>query len=407
MTDVVIIGAGPAGLAAAIVCADHGCKVKVIDEFMKPGGRLLGQLHQEKDGKWWNGMAEGDELTGRAVRAGVQIELGVSVYDLQRSEPGWIVHTSKEVIAARSVVLATGASELPVSLPGWTLPGVMTVGAAQVMANVHRVKPGSKGIIIGINILSFAIARELQLCGIELSAMVLAPNRILHPESASPHRVMDTLAGAAHMAPSSWMRIGGNLLKSSFLKKTAVRFYPKRGVTVWGIPVQLRKAAVEIVGDRQVSGVRVADVNPEGEVLPGSVRELAADFVCVSGGLYPLAELASVAGCPFRHVPELGGRVPLHSERMQTPLQGLYVAGNITGIESAKVAMAQGYVAGYSIMFDRTPEDLSVRDRLADAVASVRRIREEAPIQFHDRISEGRAAMERLWAEFQAENGAQ
>ena len=74
------------------------------------------------------------------------------------------------------------------------------------------------------------------------------------------------------------------------------------------------------------------NIDTKGNIVTGSEQIYEADFVCIAGGLYPLA--AAVAGCPFRYIPELGGHVPLHSETMETPLSGLFVAGNITGIES-------------------------------------------------------------------------
>src|SRR5699024_3600722 len=89
---------------------------------------------------------------------------------------------------------------------------------------------------------------------------------------------------------------------------------------------------------------------PDGDIVPGTEELIEVDFVCIAGGLYPLAELAALAGCPFYHIPELGGHVPLHNEKMETTQDGLYVAGNITGIEGAKVAISQGVVAGYSAL---------------------------------------------------------
>ncbi|TKH97238.1 FAD-dependent oxidoreductase, partial [Bacillus cereus] len=94
MSDVIIIGAGPAGLSASISCARFGLKVLVIDEFMKPGGRLLGQLHQEPTGEWWNGIEESKRLHEEAESLSVHIRCGVSVYNLDRDENNWFVHTN-------------------------------------------------------------------------------------------------------------------------------------------------------------------------------------------------------------------------------------------------------------------------------------------------------------------------
>ncbi|UZM99225.1 FAD-dependent oxidoreductase [Lysinibacillus sp. MHQ-1] len=99
----------------------------------------------------------------------------------------------------------------------------------------------------------------------------------------------------------------------------------------------------------QVEGVILATVNTDGSIVKGSEQHIKADFICIAGGLYPLAELASLAGCPFHYIEQLGGFIPLHNEQMETNLEGLYVAGNITGIEGAKVALAQGEVAALTI----------------------------------------------------------
>lgn len=145
MIDVIVIGGGPAGLAGAIACAGSGLKVTVIDEFIKPGGRLLGQLHQEPSGEWWNGIKESERLHQEAKNLLVDIQCGVSVYNLEKENHQWNVHTSLGTLEAPFVLLATGAAEYPIPLPGWTLPGVMSIGAAQVMTNVHRIQVGKRG----------------------------------------------------------------------------------------------------------------------------------------------------------------------------------------------------------------------------------------------------------------------
>ena len=139
-------------------------------------------------------------------------------------------------------------------------------------------------------------------------------------------------------------------MQYNWAKQAGLKFYPNNGMKINGTPLHLRKAALEIIGTDQVEGVRIANIDTKGNIITGSEQIYEADFVCIAGGLYPLAELAAVAGCPFRYIPELGGHVPLHSEAMETPLPGLFVAGNITGIESGKIAMTQGAVAGYSIV---------------------------------------------------------
>lgn len=386
MIDLVIVGAGPAGLSAAIAAAENGLTVRIVDEFVKPGGRLLGQLHEEPDGQWWNGIAEAAKLNERASQLGVKVTCGVSVFDLRQRPEGWCVYTNQGTIKARSLLLATGATESPIPVPGWTLPGVMSIGAAQVMSTVHRVKPGKHGVIIGVNVLSIAIARELQLCWVDLKGILMPQSNLATGEHANPQKVMEVLLRLSSLSPSPLLRFGGKLVSPEL----GLRFFPKTGFKMWGIPIQVRKAVTEIIGEKQVEGVRIADITRNGEIISGTEKEVPVDFVCIAGGLAPLAELAAIAGCTFRHFPELGGYVPLHSAYMQTELDGLYVAGNITGIESAKVAMAQGTVAGLAITSKLKNKAAFIEQKLEKAVQNVEETRKNALIQFHPGIAEAR-----------------
>ncbi|ENQ3079138.1 FAD-dependent oxidoreductase [Bacillus cereus] len=406
MIDVIVIGAGPAGLAGAIAAAEFGLKVTVIDEFIKPGGRLLGQLHQEPSGEWWNGIEESKRLYQKAEQLAVDIRCGVSVYNLMKEHNLWNVHTSIGTLEAPFVLVATGAAEYPIPLPGWTLPGVMSIGAAQVMTNVHRVQVGQKGVIIGANILSFAILNELQLAGITVDQIVLPEKNALSKQAGDPEAVMKSLLHASHLAPSPLLRMGSRFMKSDWMRKIGLNFYPKNGMKVNGTPLQLRKAALEIIGKDQVEGVRIADIDANGNIIQGSEKIYNADFVCIAGGLYPLAELAAVAGCPFQYIPELGGHVPHHSEAMETPLDGLFVAGNITGIESGKIAMAQGTTAGVSIAKHAGKGLGTIDQKLQQAVQNVRTVRKQAAIQFNPEIDNGRSKMYELWDRLYSNNKA-
>ncbi|PEE93697.1 NAD(P)/FAD-dependent oxidoreductase [Bacillus cereus] len=400
MSDVIIIGAGPAGLSASISCARFGLKVLVIDEFMKPGGRLLGQLHQEPTGEWWNGIKESKRLHEEAESLSVHIRCGVSVYNLDRDENNWFVHTNIGTLEAPFVLLATGAAEYSIPLPGWTLPGVMSIGAAQVMTNVHRVQVGKKGIIIGANILSFSILSELQLAGITVDHIVLPEKSELSQKAGEPEEVLNSLLNAAHLAPSAILRIGSHFMKYDWIRKAGLTFYPNSGMKINGTPLHLRKAALEIIGTDQVEGVRIANIDSKGNVINGSEKIYEADFVCIAGGLYPLAELAAVAGCPFHYISELGGHVPLHSETMETPLPGLFVAGNITGIESGKIAMAQGTVAGLSIAKYAGEQQDIVDQQLYHAIQNVHSVRQKAAIQFNPMVDIGRRKMNEIWRDY-------
>src|SRR5699024_9622349 len=126
------------------------------------------------------------------------------------------VHTNKERFAAENVLIATGAAEVAAPIPGWTLPGVMSIGAAQVMTNVHRVKAGEKGIVVGVNVLSAAIARELQLAGIDLHSMALPAKNAVSEEQSNPRIVMDNLSRIEHLAPSKFIQLGSKFAEFKF-----------------------------------------------------------------------------------------------------------------------------------------------------------------------------------------------
>lgn len=384
-------------LAAAITLAEKNIAVLVIDEYLYAGGRLLGQLYEEKPGTWWNGIVESERLLKRAKAVNVEFLLQTSVSDLEKVDQTWIIHTTKGIFRTQHLLLATGAAESPFPIPGWTLPGVMSVGAAQVMTNVHRVKPGKRGVIVGVNVLSSAIAMELQLAGVQVAAITLPPSNLLAKKNSNPLEVMNSLLHVAHMAPSPLVKMGSKLMKNDFMKKLGISFYPKNGVKMWDIPIMLRKAVIEIVGKDQVEGVVLATVNTDGSLVKGSEQRIKADFICIAGGLYPLAELASLAGCPFHYIEELGGFIPLHNEQMETNLEGLYVAGNITGIEGAKVALAQGKVAGLTIA-QRLNAGASKYD-IKLAIQDVEKTRATAHIQFHPEISAYRQQMKQIWDE--------
>ncbi|WP_085522707.1 NAD(P)/FAD-dependent oxidoreductase [Tuberibacillus sp. Marseille-P3662] len=402
MNDVIIIGAGPAGLSAAITCAQEGLHVLVIDEYMKPGGRLLGQLYEEPDGSWWNGIKESDRLYQQAMNLGVHVQLNTPVYNIEQYNSQWTIYTDQDAHSTKHLLLATGAAESPVPVPGWTLPGVMSVGAAQVMTNVQRVKPGNKGVIIGVNALSAVIASELQMADVDVAALTLPKMNQLTKRAAEPKAVMNDLLHVAHMAPSAMLRFGSKLMKSDLMKQLGITFYPKNGFKMWGIPIQLRKAVVEIHGEQQVEGVKLAHVRPNGDIVPGTEESISCDFVCIAGGLYPLTELAAVAGCPFYLIDELGGYVPLHNNRMETTLDGLYVAGNITGIEGAKVAIAQGAAAGLAIAANHGISGLG--EKIDQTIQTIEQTRDQAPFQFDPNIRKGKQVMQEKWQEYQTTN---
>lgn len=401
--DLVVVGAGPAGLSAATVAADRGLSVLVLDESDRPGGRLCGQLHERPGAGrgecWWNGLDIAEQLARSAYDANVKIELRQAVWGLFRERGDWIVATrspdSSSSHHSRRVLLATGAGEDPLPLPGWDLPGVMSVGAAQVLANVHRVKPGRRAVVVGIDILSLTIARELTLAGVDVLAVVLPPNLSGQDSRADPADVVPRLVGLARFHPSPVLRLLGRAAQGLGAGRWAHRFYPQQGLPAWGMRVRARTACLQVVGREEAEGVVLVPLDRYGRPVSHQAYTLPVDVVCLAGGLTPLAELAAVAGCRFAHVPELGGQVPLHGPHYETTAERIYVAGNITGVESAEVALAQGTAAGLAIALDA--EAKASPEEFVTALKRLKRIRAEADIHFLETVDAGRQELARRW----------
>ncbi len=154
-----------------------------------------------------------------------------------------------------------------------------------------------------------------------------------------------------------------------------------------GVPVDPRRTVIAINGSQQVESAEVAELTAQGEIT--RTRQVPVDSVFLAGGLRPLSELAALAGCQLIGAPDLGGTVPLYGPGLETTAPGVSVAGNITGIESAAVAIAQGQLAATAIVApDRVPEQRRL-------VAQARR---EAPIVFLPRMGQGRRAVAAAWS---------
>jgi sarcosine oxidase subunit alpha len=398
--DLTIVGGGPAGLAAAAAAAAQGVDVVVVDESPVPGGRLNIQLHElpGPDGRphWVRGAEEAQRLLAEAQRVGVRILSSTPVWGVF---PGWTLALSGahggEELESKAVVLATGASQRSLAMPGWTLPGVLAIGAVQAMVNQYRIRPGKRTLVIGIDVLSLSVARQLALVGTEVVGLVLPPPGLLSGSRAQPAAIMAELLRFAPLAPSPGLRAAGRLTQGFQLGALAARLYPRRGVRVWGVPVLARQAAIAIEGDGVAESVVLADLTASGEVIPGSERREAVDFVCLSGGLSPLAELALQVGCESAYLEELGGHVPLHGPDMATSVPSIFVAGNITGVEGAPVAEAQGRLAGLAAAaaLGAVAEDL-----LDEARGRVEAARSASPLSFHPNVKIARQRLAALWA---------
>lgn len=309
--ELAVVGAGPAGLCAAMEGARRGVQVALIDENSRPGGQLFKQIHKffgsEAHRAGTRGVDIGAQLLKETLEAGVEVMLDTVVWGLFEGNTLALVREGRSFdVKAERMILATGAMENALAFPGWTLPGVMGAGGAQTLINMHRVRPGTRAIMVGSGNVGLIVGYQLLQAGIRVETLVEAAPRI----------------GGYSVHASKLTRNGVKILTSTTIK--------------------------EATGRERVEGAVTVSVDEKWEPVAGTEREWAVDMVCLAVGLSPLNELARLAGCGFRYVSELGGHVPLHDERMETTCPGIYVAGDTAGIDEASTAMEEGRIAAIS-----------------------------------------------------------
>ncbi len=312
--EIVIVGAGPAGLAAAIEAAKVGAEVLVVDLNIKPGGQLFKQIHKffgssaHRSGT--RGTEIGTQLLAEAKQYGVEIWLNSAVIGLYSDkivsiEKG-LDNGDKELvnIQAKKIILATGASENVVRFKGWTLPGIMGAGAAQTMINVNRVKPGSKVVMLGSGNVGLIVSYQLMQAGCDVVALVeAAPN------------------------------IGGYGVHASKIRRA-------------GVPIYTRHTIIEAKGTDRVNEVIIAELDDKWQPIPGTEKVLEADVVTLAAGLKPISDLVRLHDLDLTFNGVFGGWVPKHNENMESTQCGIYVAGDTTGVEEANTALEEGKLAG-------------------------------------------------------------
>ena len=308
-TEIAIIGAGPAGLCAAIEASRLGAKVTLIDENSLPGGQLFKQIHKFFGSKEHlagvRGYEIGKQLLDELEKSDANVMLGSVAYGIFADNTIGIVQDKTHyALKAEKIIIAAGGKENYMDFPGSTLPGVMGAGAAQTMINVNRVLPGKHVVMLGSGNVGLIVSYQLMQAGANVEALIEA-------------------------APA----IGGYGVHAGKIRRA-------------GVPIYTSHTIKEVYGDGKVEGVIMAEVDENFNVIPGTERAIAADTVCLAVGLNPMTELAHIAGCDFTFIPALGGHVPLHDDNMETTKSGVYVAGDITGVEEASSAMEEGKLAG-------------------------------------------------------------
>ena len=312
--DILVVGAGAGGLSAAISARRAGASVVVVDERHRAGGQYY---KQSADGPELDAQqAEGAVLVSEAEETGAEILCGAEIWGafdglLFTGQYGKMALIARPKVA----IIAAGAFERPVMVPGWTLPGVMTTGAAQTLWRSYRALPGRRVALCGSGPLNLQVALELARGGAEISLVAeSAPSPLTRPFAALSMVLADPALG--------W---------------TGIRMY--RALRTRGIAVENRLQLASVQQDGKALACRFRHGS-------GRETEVTVDALCMNAGFEPQNEILRLLGAEMRYDAAFGHLRCVRSDRMETSVPGLFAVGDCAGLGGAAAARVEGRIAG-------------------------------------------------------------
>ncbi|MFF5427822.1 MULTISPECIES: FAD-dependent oxidoreductase [unclassified Streptomyces] len=335
--DLVVIGAGPAGLTGAVTAAELGLTVALVDSAARPGGQYyrhpapaLGAGRPPAPHHDWASFTD----LGRRLAANRTLTHLPEhhVWTVVRESDGtWTAHAVTGAdgtdgrpvrTRGRALLLATGAHERHLPFPGWTLPGVVGAGGAQAMLGAGLVLPGRRVVVAGSGPLLLAVAASLAAAGARVPAVVEAAGYLRY---ARTPRVLAANPG-----------------------KAAEALTYRAGLLRHRVRLRTRSAVTRVHGTERVEAVTVARLDRDWRPLPGTGRRIACDALAVGHGLVPQIELATAVGCATRVLPDGTRGLALGAEQ-ETSVPGVWAAGETGGVGGAELARAEGETAARAI----------------------------------------------------------
>jgi len=326
--DLIVLGGGPAGAHAAIMGAELGLDVLLIDENDAIGGQVwrapstaLAEAPSGHEAK--KGLALRSRLAGSAVSCW----LGRRVWLVERGFTVCAIGPDgTERARARALIAATGAIERHLPVPGWVLPGVMGLAAATVLLKSARVLPGQRVVVAGAGPLLPLVASAILAGGGKVAAIIDA-NRT-----------------------GAWLASGADLLARPDLFLRGAGWIAR--VRSAGVPWHSGYAIRRIDGKDSVGEVHVGRVSAEWEPSPGPELTFGCDAVCMGFGLIPSTDIVRLLGAAHSWTPALGGWVPVTGVDQTTSIERLYACGDGAGVLGAASAPLGGMIAALAAARD-------------------------------------------------------
>jgi NADPH-dependent 2,4-dienoyl-CoA reductase/sulfur reductase-like enzyme len=299
--DVLVVGAGPAGIAAACAASESGAQVGIVDDNPAAGGQIW------RGGSQHSPSAEASEWHGRLARTNVSFIYGAKVV-ARESADVLVAETWERTLKLKfaTLVIATGARERFLPFPGWTLPGVMGAGGLQALVKSGLSVSGKRVVIAGSGPLLLAVAEYLRRAGAEI---------ILIAEQAPAGRVRAFAARLFFHPIKMWQ---------------AIRLRRALG----GAPYHFGMWPVAAGGAEKLDWVEL--------VRDGKKTRIACDYLACGFHLVPNAEMAELLGC------ELENGFVRVNEMQETSAAGIYCAGEPVGIGGLEAALIEGQIAGFA-----------------------------------------------------------
>ena len=346
--DLIVIGGGPAGLAAASTAARAGLATALFDENPGVGGQIYRGITANPvrnrailGDDYWAGTA----LATEAKASGATIVNGATVWSLDRTlTVGVSIAGETRLVQAGRVIIATGSLERPFPIPGWTLPGVMTAGGAQTVLKAQGLVPTGRTVMAGNGPLLWLLAAQILRAGGKIEAILETTNAL------------------------NWLRA------AMFLPEFLLSPYFRKGLAL----VREVKARVPI---HSVSEIAAVGIDRLKEVVADG-RRFPADLLLLHQGVVPNVNLANAAGVAHRWDKRQLCFAPVVDQDFQSSVPGIAVAGDGAGIAGGTAAAERGRIAAIAVVRALKPEA-----KIADPQAARQRLqREEIGRAFLDEL---------------------